>query len=203
LNLGYSELPRANVNAGRMASLTERLDANVLPDAQAGYATSMADQAEKVRYSSDPFKAVYGSPLQQSKVAAMFPEGADNFGQIAGLEADMAKTAQETLGGSPTAARLQADQAFESAIPDISSLSPKAALTKVALKRLQDRMRTGGEAKAAALAPYLFNTDPAAALSLIDDLAAKSAKIAAQKEAYSRLVGPMFGISAVGLAQGN
>lgn len=203
LNLGYSELPRANVNAGRVASLTERLDANVLPDAQAGYATAMADQVEKVRLSGDPFKAVYGSPLQQGKVGAMFPEGADNFGQIAGLESDMAKTAYETLGGSPTAARLQADQAFESTIPDISSLSPKAALTKVALKRLQDRMRTGGEAKAAALAPYLFNTDPAAALSLIDDIAVKSAKIAAQKEAYSRLVGPMFGISAVGLAQGN
>ena len=203
LNLGYSELPQGNVNQARMATATGRLKPETLPDAQAGYATAMADQVEKVRLSGDPFKAVYGSTLQQGKVGAMFPEGADNFGQIAGLESDMAKTAYETLGGSPTAARLQADQAFESAIPDISSLSPKAALTKVALKRLQDRMRTGGEAKAAALAPYLFNTDPAAALSLIDDIAVKSAKIAAQKEAYSRLVGPMFGISAVGLAQGN
>lgn len=203
LNLGYSELPQGNVNQARMATATGRLKPETLPDAQAGYATAMADQVEKVRLSGDPFKAVYGSPLQQGKVGTMFPEGADNFGQIAGLESDMAKTAYETLGGSPTAARLQADQAFESAIPDISSLSPKVALTKVALKRLQDRMRTGGEAKAAALAPYLFNTDPAAALSLIDDIAVKSAKIAAQKEAYSRLVGPMFGISAVGLAQGN
>jgi len=71
------------------------------------------------------------------------------------------------------------------------------------LQRLQDRMRAGGEEKAARIAPYLLNTDPASALALLDELTGKTAKIAAQKEAYSRLVGPMFGISAVGLAQGN
>ena len=203
LNLGYNELPRANVNQARIATATERLDPNALPDAQAGYATAMADQAEKVRYSGDPFKAVYGSPLQQNKVATMFPEGAENFGNIAGLEQDMAKTAYETLGGSPTAARLQADQMFESAIPDISSFNPKVGLAKLVLQRLQDRMRTGGEEKAAAIAPYLFKTDPATALSLLDQLSGKSAKIAAQKKAYSRLVGPVSGGIAVGLGQGN
>lgn len=203
LNLGYSELPRANVNAGKVATATERLDENVLPDAQAGYATHMADQAEKVRYASDPFKAVYGSPLQQNKVTAMFPEGAENFGHIAGLEADMAKTAQETLGGSPTAARLQADRIFEGSMPDISSLNPKVGLAKIVLQRLQDRMRTGGEEKAAAIAPYLFNTDPASALALLDELAGKSTKIAAQKKAYSRLVGPVSAGLTTGFAQGN
>lgn len=203
LNLGYSELPRANVNAGRVASATERLDANVLPDAQAGYATHMADQAEKVRYSADPFKAVYGSPLQQNKVAAMFPQGAENFGQIAGLEADMAKTAQETLGGSPTAARLQADRIFEGSMPDLSSFNPKVGLAEVVLQRLQDRMRAGGEEKAARIAPYLFNTDPASALALLDELAGKTTKIAAQKKALGRLVGPLSGGLATGFAQGN
>ena len=92
---------------------------------------------------------------------------------------------------------------FESAIPDISSFNPKVGLAKLVLQRLQDRMRTGGEEKAAAIAPYLFKTDPATALSLLDQLSGKSAKIAAQKKAYSRIVGPISGGVAVGLAQGN
>jgi len=75
-----------------------------------GARTALADRVEQARLSTNPLHAIYGSPVAQQRLAAIFPEGADRFGRTYALENEMARTGTELLGGSPTASRLAADE---------------------------------------------------------------------------------------------
>ena len=75
-----------------------------------GGRTALADKVEQSRTTANPWQAIYGSPVAQQRIGAVFPEGADRFGRAYALENEMARTGNELLGGSPTATRLAADQ---------------------------------------------------------------------------------------------
>jgi hypothetical protein len=155
----------------------------------------MADTANKARLSADPYNAIYGSPLQQQKVAAMFPGGVPKFDQIYDFERAMAKTRNETLGGSPTAARLSADQLFDSPAGQVldtaiqlktgGGISPRAIMgigTKLA-----DNWRVRfSQQRANELAPLLFNTDTSSIVDYLTQLEPRLVAQQARQAAYSR-----------------
>jgi hypothetical protein len=205
LNLG-NDLAANNVPQRQFDAGLQRFSGEMTrPEMQRGYATAMGDTVNRQRLSGNPYNAVYGSPLQQSKVGAMFPEGADNFGRQYALEGDMSRTAYETIGGSPTAARMQADQLFDAGSGAENALamiaSPKVAGLRLLAQKAGDHMATRGRERASAMAPTLFNTDPQIALAYLDDLARKEADLMARKKAYSGAAG-LLGIPAAALAAG-
>jgi hypothetical protein len=191
LQMGFNELPKGTLPARDFDAAISGLNEKTMPEAQRGYATALADRVDKMRFSGDPYKAVYGSPQDQAKIASLFPEGSQGFGRIAQLESDMGKTAYETIGGSPTAARLQADDALASPIGGAleNVASPKTALARLALQKARDQVMTRGQKNAEKIAPVLFNTNPAEALAFINSLTQKQADIEAQRAAYGRLMG--------------
>lgn len=207
LNLGRDlaaqNVPMRTFQAG-VADATE----TTLPELQRGYATAMADAVNRARLSSNPYNTVYGSPLQQEKVGALFP-GADKFGSIFDLETQMAKTAQETLGGSPTQARAMADQLFsnEGPVPSLVELisSPKTGLIKAGVRAAKDRAVTGGARKAAEIAPALYKTEPQWVLDYIDQLLRNQAAMRTRERLFAENAGaiaaPIAGALGVSGAQ--
>jgi hypothetical protein len=164
----------------------------------------MADQVDKQRLAGNPYKSIYGSPLQQGKVASMFPDGAQDFGRIYQLEDEMAKTAQEVLGGSQTQPRALADAQFGGGLGEglldagvqyaTGGGIPGAvgAARRVIGGNLKDRYNLGmfgTKAKADAIAPTLLDMDPASILRLLDELVAKNAGMQARQDAYGNLGG--------------
>lgn len=193
LNLGQ-DVARGGVPQRQFDTALERMDEVTLPEMQRGYATNMADTVNRMRMSGDPYKAVYGSPDQQAKVNALFPEGAERFNRLFDLEGDMSKTAYETIGGSPTAARTAADQIFQGGVPtqiaatgmDMMTGSPSMSMLRLAARKIGDYSRTGGERRAAEMAPALFNTDTKATLAYLDELLRINAAMEAEKAAYAQ-----------------
>jgi len=193
---GQTMLPR------NLKSVLDRLEQQLKPEFQRGYATGMADQVGKVRLSGNPYEAVYGSPQQQQKVAQVFPQGAREFDRVYNLEGDMARTQYETLGGSPTAGRLQADNQLGSAMMEQGVNAFGQAATGgwgmgTAMRLASDAIKLGigkqGERKADRIAPVLMDTsDPAAMASYLDDIIAKSNAIRAVTDKYKRRAG-LFG----------
>lgn len=206
---GFGVLPRTNVPvrdfeqrlAGARdydADFTQEAD-RLVPELQRGYATSMADTADKARLSSNPWEAVYGSPAQQSKVGALFPDGAGDFGRAYQLERDMSRTAYETVGGSPTAARMAADEQMGDLLgsgleigADVltgGGASGLGMIVNTGRRMMGDAMRLGVGKRAAAnaerLAPTLFNSNPEAALEYLIDLGARRAAMQQRKQDYS------------------
>lgn len=183
-----------------------------LPHFQSGYASALADQAERSRLTSNPYNTIYGSLGQRAKIGTVFPQGAANFARVNGLEGDMSKTAYETLGGSPTAARLEADKAFSG--PNLGDTAfdlgvsaatgvPPIGLLQRGLRGLasgtKDRLNLGrgAQAKADALAPLLLNTDPHANLIMLNDIfgqgAARRAYLQSLGAASGQIGAGMFG----------
>jgi hypothetical protein len=167
-----------------------------------GYATSMADQVYDTRLAANPYDRIYGGTSQKMKVDTLFPDGSSNFRRIYDLERDMAKTRQETIGGSATAPRLAADQMFDSPIGMAidagtqlatgGGFSPASAL-KLGAQMLGDNWRLGlGRKRADQMAPVLFDTDPKKTLDYLDNLSARQAIDSQRKERLSRRLG-MFG----------
>jgi len=158
-----------------------------LPHFQQGYASTLADIVDRTRRVSDPYETIYGSPAQQQKLGIVFPQGASKFARVRGLESDMSKTAYETLGGSPTATRQEADQMFSNPLADtaveLGSMAltggPSPRLLARGLMKLGDLKRLGlrgSQAKADQIGPYLLNTDPAINLTTLTDLISRNAQ---------------------------
>lgn len=170
-----------------------------------GYRVAMADRVDKVRDVGDPYKAIYGAPEMRERAATVFgPEAAARFGRVTDLEGQMSKTAYETLGGSPTASRLAADQAFESGLANAADLGlafttgggQQAVMQKLA-RGLTDTLKLGvGKRKADQIAPVLLNTDPAAIAAAIRSASTQKATRDAYKKKLRKNAG-VFG-SAVG-----
>lgn len=204
LDKGYNVLPNNAVPQRQFDAALSGLTPDTLPEAQMGYATRMADTANKARMTSNPYSSIYGSPLQQQKVAALFPQGADNFGRISSLESDMGKTYREALGGSQTQPRAEADKLFESGPTNLAgdlaftaaTGTPTPGLIRRGLSTFAgDTFRMGlgksAQRKAEQLGPILLNTDPAASAAYLRnmiDLAAARKQYMAQ----ARAAGGMF-----------
>ncbi len=178
LDFGYKAAsPR--INPDMLADASSRLPREPM---QSGYRSGMVDQVEQMRFSGNPYEAVYGSPDQVAKVGALFPEGAQNFARQAELEALLARTQNETLGGSATAGRHAADPQFapelgtqlvgESALGMATGVPPIGAITSAMRSGLGDRMRMGigGSKKAEAVARLLLEPNPDRALSTVERL---------------------------------
>jgi hypothetical protein len=179
-----------------------------LPEAQRGYATNLADTVERQRLSRDPYDSIYGSTAQQGKIATMFPEGAPKFDRLYNLERDMTKTRNETLGGSPTAGRLQADEQLGGGLGEMVAEGTGQALSgggipgagllwKLGRQYLGDTAKLGmgkaAQRRAAELAPVLFDTsDPRSLMQMLDELAVKKAQQEARDALY-RKYGALFG----------
>jgi len=182
--------------------ILDRLEQQLKPEFQRGYATGMADQVGKVRFASNPYDAIYGSPQQQQKLAQVFPEGAQRFNRVYDLEGDMARTQYETLGGSPTAARLQADNQLGGAVMEQGVNAMGQAATGgwgvgTAMRLASDALKMGigsaAERRADKIAPVLFDTnDPAAMAGYLDELMARSRAVQAVTDKYKRRAG-LFG----------
>lgn len=189
-----------------VTTTVSNLKPNQVPTYQQGYATRMADQVDNSRLVSDPYKSVYGSTSQREKLGTIFPQGAPNFGRVYDIEQNMAKTAQETLGGSQTATRLGADAAFENGafagnaaeigLSAATGVPPVNAILQGVKNFGTDGVRLGlgkrSEQRAADIAPFLLNPDPVSSMQFIDEAMARQAAYKAQ-QARSRRIGGIFG----------
>lgn len=111
--LGQGKAAKArNVPLRDLERATSGMEPDVLPEFRIGYATGLADDATNASLGRNPYKTIFGSAGQREKIGSLFPQGAEQFGRIDSLEEAMAKTAQEVLGGSATARRGAADDAF-------------------------------------------------------------------------------------------
>lgn len=214
LDQGYNLLPRNNVpfrdfeeTVGRARAYDDdfrQSEDRLIPELQRGYATNMADTADKMRLSGNPYEAVYGAPVQQRKVSTLFPEGAADFGRTYNLERDMLKTAYEVLGGSPTAMRQATDQQFDAdglgmagnIAADMAGgggMFTARGLIGRGMRALGDTARIkGGKSKADAIAPVLFKDDPRLTLDYLADLQERQALEAERARKYRTSAG-LFG----------
>ena len=142
-----------------------------------GYRSGMAEQAGKVRYATNPWETAYGTPQAQQKLTSLFPQGADRFGRQYGLESQMAQTNNSVLGGSQTAERLIGDANFDMGfLPTVALDAATTGTPLMSAGRLGAKFaggelgRIGAKKKADALAPILFNADPAQNSALIREL---------------------------------
>lgn len=204
LDKGYNVLPNNAVPQRQFDAALSGFTPDTLPEAQMGYATRMADTANRARMTSNAYNSIYGSPLQQQKVAALFPEGADNFGRINSLESDMGKTYREALGGSQTQPRAEADKLFENGPTNLAgdlaftaaSGTPTPGLIKRGLSSFAgDAFNLGlgkaAQRKAESIGPILLNQNPAESAAYMRNLL----DLAAARREYmakARAAGGMF-----------
>lgn len=225
----YSNIARRNddLNAGFSAAdpgvnMAEfgKMYGSVIPENteyfQRGYTTNMADRINRARESSNPYNLVAGSPDQQNKLAAIFPEGSADFLRQRQLERDMELTAREVLGGSPTAGRLAANERF--AIPDLGTaaeigLSAATGMPPVgALARGGEKMVRGmfgrrgarlSAERARSIAPILSDPNPGAAKTalqqMIDDMDAMQRYQNAIRAGAGGVLAPAAAIGATSL----
>jgi len=142
-----------------------------------GYRSAMSEQAGKVRYASNPFETAYGTPQAQQKVASLFPEGAERFGQQYDLERLLANSKNQITGNSMTAARSNADADFapgmmQTVVMDAATTgTPLMTGGRLLAKLGGDELgRIGAKRKAEALAPILFDADPAKNAAVLREL---------------------------------
>ena len=160
--------------------------------AQIGFRSGLMDNANKVRYSNNPFDATLGNPAAEQRLAAMYPDnsaGTANLLRQRDLERSMARTSNDILGNSKTAQRGIADQAFlgpkMDAAVDIGSTFatggiPVLPAAKLGLAGVKNVLKLGADkravAKAEELAPLLLNPDPAASAQTVEEIMRKLAE---------------------------
>lgn len=207
LGEGYAAAPRGTY-ARDIAPQIENMTPAQLGEYQAGYATRLRDMTADSADSSDPYKLIYGGNERRAKIAAVFPEGSPRFDRQYNLERDMTKTRNETLGGAPTAGRLQADDQIGGMMGDLGAeaigqvvqsggVPGLGTMYSLAKRYLGDSAKLGlgkaAQRKAEQLAPVLFDiNDPRYLVSVIDDLAEKQAQKKARDALYEKY-GSLFG----------
>lgn len=183
--------------------ITDRMDDTAKGEFQRGYATSMADAVNDTKMTGDPYSRIYGSTSQREKVGSIFPENAPKFDRLNTLERDMAKTRYEALGGSPTAGRQQADQAFagDIATMGVDGVSQMltgggasiGSLVRAGARPVLDAVKFGigkrGEQNAAQIADVLFDTNPQVGRDALVEYMDMIAKEEARKRQFSQQYG--------------
>lgn len=190
LNSGF-RAGAPNVMARDVEQELAALSPSQLAEYQAGYATKLRDRIAAPRTNVDGFQQLYGGIDAPQKLRVVSPAGAPKIAAQYGFERDMAKTAQEVLGGSQTARRIGLDDIIKPqlavglevagqmhGVPGAGTLAT-AGLGKLAKMQLNNAAKKNAER----LAPILFSdatgTDMAAYIkSLIaaDEAAKRAAK---------------------------
>lgn len=185
---GYAEARAAYAGpAGERQAFQQGVSArNMTPDSMAyaikdmpdprleqfrlGRISDIVDQAGKVKYASNPWNSVVGSPSEQQRLALLYPENAPSFIRQYQLERNLARSQNDILGGSQTAERMLADQAFQGSIAGDMALDAmttgapiKSGINILGRLSKDELGRIGAEKKAKELAPILFDTDAAKA----------------------------------------
>lgn len=198
--------PRAK--ARDVGAALENMTDMELENYRSGFATGLGDLIDNQSLAGNPYSRIYGSTTAQNKIGTLYPDGSDRFARIAGFERDMARTSQEALGGSPTAARSAADARFaNNALRVVADGATDAVATggtltagnmgRLTANALRDRARLGfgrsAEKQADRLAPMLFDTT-----GDLDYLAAidNYNRTRAARRAGARRYGGLFGASA-------
>lgn len=187
-----------------------------LPQAQLGMRSGLMDQAGNAQYSRNPF-SLLNTPNMEGKLGAMYPDGpgVPNLLRTRDMENGLARTTNDILGNSKTAQRGIADDAFSTdgmlqtgldlGINAATGQVPIGTMIKGAGKLgLRDMAKFGlgkrAVAKADALAPMLFDTNPAQSAADLLALSNSSQLYRSFVEAQRRQIGRplgMFGAGAV------
>lgn len=202
LTSGYSAT-RPGVGVDDLNTMTARLGPAEQARFGQGYSTGLTERIEKQAFTGNPYTAVAGSSDDQAKLSALFPEGTPNFLRQAELERQMGLTKYETIGGSPTAGRAQADRlldpAFgvqalaETGLSMATGVPPIGAMAGAVRRGLGERFNvTMGQKKATAIAPRLLAPDPAQARAELDAMVQANDAYNMYSRRTNRLLG-MFG----------
>ena len=170
-----------NQSAEEVAYTLGNLGGNKPAQYRLGAASALSHQANKVRYSRNPYDAIAGSPESRARLNTLWPQGAPRFTRQADLEAEMGRTFTEALGGSATQPRAMADQAFDvgpvpAAAIDLANgfmtgSPPVATLSRIVGNFLKDSYRLGlGVKKADTIGPVLLNPNAAQAAQIFSDI---------------------------------
>ena len=175
-----------------------------------GYRVGLDDRAQDVRFSSNPFEALMGTPAAEQRLSAVYGDdpGVSRFLRQRDVERRLAGTTNEILGNSKTAKRQIADEAFIGGIPfeamagaaaDIATGAPvNTALRTISLRSLADRARMGSlrgaKDRADQMAPVLFDTDAATTLDTLDDLLARTSLFRNQQRFLQPIAGSTGGV---------
>lgn len=176
-----------------------------------GFATALSDRVNRSRLSGNPYDIIAGTPDQQAKLGAAFPD-APAFLRQRQLEQDMAKTAQEVNGGSPTAERLASDQRFTGGGigPDTVELAASAAtgippvnlmtraLTAPARGLLGQRSQRKAAEQADVVAALLGNQNPREAATALEDIIRALNERVGYEEYIKRTAGAAGAAGAIG-----
>jgi hypothetical protein len=174
LNAGYGAVsPRTSPDT--MGRMTAGLGPDEMGQFRSGYSTGMVEQIERMRRSVNPYESINGSPGQTEKLTTLFPDGIDNFSRQTELEQQLARTQYETLGGSPTASRQQADAQFgpdimgDIVIDALTGRPPLGIAGRIA-RTAADRYRMGiqGPERGRQIAELLLTPQPTQALTAIE-----------------------------------
>lgn len=175
-----------------------------------GFQDSLLKRAAGVRDNANPFEATLGTPAMRARLDMLYDSNANvpRLLRTRDIEGGLQQTTNAILGNSRTARNQIADANFSTNPLLEGSLHAGAALAtggaslpgtaaRVAGTWARDRLALGlgkqAEAKAEALAPILFDTNPRAALSSLDDVMGRYADWQALVEASRpRRLGMMF-----------
>ena len=142
-----------------------------------GQRSNMIDEAAKVKFTSDPWKAAYGSPKTQEKLATLYPGGAERFGNQFDIERQMSDASYNIAGNSKTQERAMNDANFAPGIMQTALLDAATSGTPIMTGGKLLGKLAGGElgrfnakSKADALAPLLFDADPAKNAAVLREL---------------------------------
>lgn len=192
-----------------MNAAIQSLKPNQIDPFRSGYATSLVDQIEKQRFSANPYDLVGSGIGRVDKMQSLFPM-ADKFLRQRQLENEMALTAKEVLGGSPTAGRSAADSRFQIGIPDIAEIGVSAATgmppanvaAKAGLGMFGKRAQRTAEKRAGQVGPILMNTDPQSAISELIRLGKMKEAVDEYVRRTNAGIGLLGGIASGSVAQG-
>lgn len=170
-----------NQSAEEVAYALGNLGGNKPDQYRLGAVSALSQQANKVRYTGNPYDAIAGSPEARARLGVLWPQTAPRFTRQADLEAEMGRTFTEALGGSQTQARNMADQAFDAspvmtlgidAANAVATGSPPVAtMARLGGNFFKDSYRLGlGQAKANEIGPVLLNPDAAQAAAIFADI---------------------------------
>jgi hypothetical protein len=170
-----------------------------------GARSDISNQADNVRYASNPFDKVLGSPAAQKKISTLFPAGSDRLFRQYDIERQVADTNTKILGNSDTAERVIADQAFgmspatAAALDGATAIAGGAGGGLTAARLLsglsKDSIKMGfGKRKANEIANVLFDqADPVQPLRDITLKQRQSSILGRKARKRNRAVGGVVG----------
>lgn len=187
LEMGGKAITAGKATPAQIGEIVSGMSPEQLANYQLGAANAIIDRIKKSKDNTDAF-SVFRSEDMRQRLAAVFPDKADqlaNLKSITDLEGVMRRTKEALLGGSATAGRQAADEAFAARTSVLGPLAEGglSVATGGASTVLQSLVRLGTlsgrnaqrlaavrdqEALASDLAPILLETDPAKARKALD-----------------------------------